>query len=895
MGNNSSTVRIPSTPNIEYYPDIFTSSDHEQSSKSLSHFLRLQESSSSSSFKSDVTDKSSAKNLSTLTGVEVKKSPLLQQRKLINTPESSQTDSDDVSPQIQRKRKTGGHAREGIPRFSISIEDDRDDPQPLALPTTPMSSGPVDALRRKDGSFELVDALSKHRSRAIVKSASDLGLSLMMRSDSQNAPNLPYSCHLQGAAAAIHSPIGSKPLASALANVASGGNGGSSSTASSRDTSPCRDLSPLVTNLKPPIVIRRGPRGFGFTVHTVRVFYGDTDFYTMHHLVAAVEENSPAFEAGLRPADLITHVNGEPVQGLYHTQVLQLLLSCSEHVMIRATPLTNTSIQSGGRKRDLQQSKMAKRSVTARYRKKKDNEKKRKTSLFRRISNKRANAEIQQLTAAGLTTPTNGPPCPFGGPGNRLNFIPFDSTSSQSSSPNSSVPNTPTGSCAAPMPGGLATSASASHLYQRPSSLHGLKHKLHSTKGLHAANTPTTPNRRKSVAHIPLSPLARTPSPTRSPSPLAFPTGHHPGSSNTTQSYSPTVGNSSNSGGNGGVAGGSLNVSGGATSSLCGGVVTGGGVGPQVMTGSAIPGVVANNNPSNCIVTRRSFNRPKSAEHNNSSPLLRRALSPDRPHLRTSEGKCTSVSPLCNQPVSSGSGDKSGVSLGGLSSAGGASGGGQISTTLTAGGSTTTSGIWRSPSATTTVPAVAAQTFIPSSAVPVNSDGGSGGSAAKQSQGNKPEEGLTLNLQSSGEFLPRIAEEKDSPTSCGNTGSAGTGEILKELKGVKVEPVAGVDVKDKIKRFSFGSQLEQQRVEEEERAKKRADNNKKDEVTRKVVAGASSTMVAGVSGGAGVGGVGAGQEKQLKVEGNSNINQQPTGHSSKDNSSGSSGGSTKKK
>lgn len=342
--------------------------------------------------------------------------------------------------------------------------------------------------------------------------------------------------------------------------------------------------------------------------------------------------------------------------------------------------------------------------------------------------------------------------------------------------------------------------------------------------------------------------------------------------------------------------------------------MTGGGVGPQVMTGSAIPGVVANNNPSNCIVTRRSFNRPKSAEHNNSSPLLRRALSPDRPHLRTSEGKCTSVSPLCNQPVSSGSGDKSGVSLGGLSSAGGASGGGQISTTLTAGGSTTTSGIWRSPSATTTVPAVTAQTFIPSSAVSVNSDGGSGGSAAKQSQGNKPEEGLTLNLQSSGEFLPRIAEEKDSPTSCGNTGSAGTGEILKELKGVKVEPVAGVDVKDKIKRFSFGSQLEQQRVEEEERAKKRADKcdkvevvgavkkpeegekKKKDEVTGKVVEGTSSAMMAGVSGEAGVGGVGAGQEKQLKVEGNSNINQQPTGHSSKDNNSGSSsGGSTKKK
>jgi microtubule-associated serine/threonine kinase len=60
---------------------------------------------------------------------------------------------------------------------------------------------------------------------------------------------------------------------------------GGSSTASSRDTSPCRELSPLVTSLKPPIIIRRGPCGFGFTVHTIRVYYGDSDFYTMHHLV----------------------------------------------------------------------------------------------------------------------------------------------------------------------------------------------------------------------------------------------------------------------------------------------------------------------------------------------------------------------------------------------------------------------------------------------------------------------------------------------------------------------------------------------------------------------------------------------------------------------------------
>lgn len=81
-------------------------------------------------------------------------------------------------------------------------------------------------------------------------------------------------------------------------------------------------------------------------------------------------------------------------------------------------------------------------------------------------------------------------------------------TSSQSSSPSSSVPNSPAGST------GGATHA-------RPSSLSGLAPKLQ-----RQYRSP----RRKSAGSIPLSPLARTPSPTpqgnspqRSPSPLLAP------------------------------------------------------------------------------------------------------------------------------------------------------------------------------------------------------------------------------------------------------------------------------------------------------------------------------------------------------------------------------------
>lgn len=40
----------------------------------------------------------------------------------LSTPDSSQTESEDISPQIQRKRHT--HSRDKLPRFSIPIDDE---------------------------------------------------------------------------------------------------------------------------------------------------------------------------------------------------------------------------------------------------------------------------------------------------------------------------------------------------------------------------------------------------------------------------------------------------------------------------------------------------------------------------------------------------------------------------------------------------------------------------------------------------------------------------------------------------------------------------------------------------------------------------------------------------
>ncbi len=42
-----------------------------------------------------------------------------------------------------------------------------------------------------------------------------------------------------------------------------------------------------------------------------------------------MEDGGPAQEAGLNAGDLITHVNGESVHGLVHTEVVELILKVS--------------------------------------------------------------------------------------------------------------------------------------------------------------------------------------------------------------------------------------------------------------------------------------------------------------------------------------------------------------------------------------------------------------------------------------------------------------------------------------------------------------------------------------------------------------------------------------
>ncbi|KAM9719945.1 microtubule-associated serine/threonine-protein kinase 3 isoform 3-T3 [Menidia menidia] len=257
-----------------------------------------------------------------------------------------------------------------------------------------------------------------------------------------------------------------------------------SSNPSSRDSSPSRDLSINVSCLRPPVVIHSSGRRFGFALRAIRVYMGNTDIYTVHHMVWCVEDGSPAHEAGLRAGDLITHVNGESVQGLLHTEVVELLLKSGNKVTLQTTALENTSIKVGPARKASYKAKMARRSKKS---KKKDGQDRRRmlkklskhttpppmqssrsfSSGFHQSSSDSLSGSPTQSLSPGPSTPCRSPAPDHSG----------DSSSSPcSSSPNSPVPQA------------------------RPSSLHVLGR--YSKAG-----------RCKSTSSIPPSPLACIPPP----------------------------------------------------------------------------------------------------------------------------------------------------------------------------------------------------------------------------------------------------------------------------------------------------------------------------------------------------------------------------------------------
>ncbi|KAK2818699.1 hypothetical protein Q5P01_024260 [Channa striata] len=301
-----------------------------------------------------------------------------------------------------------------------------------------------------------------------------------------------------------------------------------SSDPSSRDSSPSRDSSSLcaATNQRKPVVIHSSGKKFGFTLRAIRVYACDGDIYTVYHMVWNVEDGGPAHKAGLKAGDLITHVNGEPVHGLVHTEVVELLLKSGSKVAISTTPFENTSIKTGPARRNSYRSKM----VRCAKKPKKEKTPERRRSLFRRFAmqpspllhTSRSFSSLNHSLSSGESLPGSpthslSPRSPTAAFRPAPDFTQSGGNSSQSSSPSSSAPNSPAGS---------------GHI--RPSTLHGLGPKLPGQR--------LRQGRRKSAGSIPLSPLARTPSPTpqptspqRSPSPLL--SGHSVAISKTTQAF----------------------------------------------------------------------------------------------------------------------------------------------------------------------------------------------------------------------------------------------------------------------------------------------------------------------------------------------------------------------
>uniref|UniRef100_A0A914WKZ2 non-specific serine/threonine protein kinase n=1 Tax=Plectus sambesii TaxID=2011161 RepID=A0A914WKZ2_9BILA len=304
------------------------------------------------------------------------------------------------------------------------------------------------------------------------------------------------------------------------------------------------DLSPQILGqpLNAPIIIRKGPRGFGFTIRSVRVYLGeDSDYYTIQHMVTQVDENSPAYEGGLRQDDLITHVHGEPVQNLTHPQLMHRLLSFGNELNLKVTPIANTSIKEGAARRSV--GKLAKKKTKRPQRRAPLEKKPRKPpSLLRRLSGKRTSTEIAPGTSLQKQTfiprsvssqdGVGAQPGATGGTNMQVPAVQHKRLSDvglRSDDPALAV---------GPQTSPLVLAAAATASANRPSTLQGLKHKV---QGMAQHLTPGG-RKHQNTAPMPVSPLARQDSvpsssastvpstacaslsPSRSPSPLAMQT-----------------------------------------------------------------------------------------------------------------------------------------------------------------------------------------------------------------------------------------------------------------------------------------------------------------------------------------------------------------------------------
>ncbi|CAH8574614.1 unnamed protein product [Schistosoma turkestanicum] len=112
---------------------------------------------------------------------------------------------------------------------------------------------------------------------------------------------------------------------------------------------PMRPFMPYTHGIpRQSIIINKGKQGFGFVFRAIRVFFGLSDAYTLHHLVLEVVPHGPAAKAGLKVSDLILSVNNVSTIGMYHTDVVKLIVQSGTTLHLHATPISQTFIRSDG-------------------------------------------------------------------------------------------------------------------------------------------------------------------------------------------------------------------------------------------------------------------------------------------------------------------------------------------------------------------------------------------------------------------------------------------------------------------------------------------------------------------------------------------------------------------
>uniref|UniRef100_A0A3B4ZEX2 non-specific serine/threonine protein kinase n=1 Tax=Stegastes partitus TaxID=144197 RepID=A0A3B4ZEX2_9TELE len=382
------------------------------------------------------------------------------------------------------------HSLETMPRFALSTDDEAEvvvsNLRRIRIrsnSTGGKHSSPKDPAgpRRFGNQLETPDRQRLPCGGKVPKSASVSALSLIITTDDSPSSLQP-------------GPISPRSL---------------SSNPSSRDSSPNRDLSLSPSSLRPPIVIHTSGKKYGFTLQAIRVYMGDSDVYTVHHMVSSVEEGSPAHQAGLCTGDLITHVNGESVQGLVHPEMIELLLKSGNKVALQTIALENTSIKVGPARKTKHKGKMARRSKKSKRRDNYD----RRRSILKKLSKQSTVMHSSRSFSSGLHHSVSSSESLPGSPTHSLS--PGPSTPCRSPAPDHQDNNSPQSTS----PCSSSPSSPAAHI--RPSSLHGLGSKLSTQRY-------TKVGRRKSTSNIPPSPLAcnsssssnQQLSPQRSPSPL---------------------------------------------------------------------------------------------------------------------------------------------------------------------------------------------------------------------------------------------------------------------------------------------------------------------------------------------------------------------------------------